>query len=83
MGFDSIWHWLILLVVVLVIFGTGKLTKIGPDLGKAVREFKKAIHGDDKDKDAQSSGEKLKADPPESATAEQTEHKQHDSNQSK
>ena len=29
MGFDSIWHWLLLLVIVLVIFGTSKLTKIG------------------------------------------------------
>ena len=43
MGLDSFWHWIILLVVVLVIFGTGKLAKMGPDLGNAVRGFKKAM----------------------------------------
>ena len=40
MGFDSIWHWLILLVVVLLIFGTKKLKNIGSDLGGAVKGFK-------------------------------------------
>ena len=66
MGFDSIWHWLLLLVIVLVIFGTGKLTKIGPDLGNAVRGFKKALHGNDEDEKAKAtdSSEKLQADPP-------------------
>lgn len=49
MGFDSIWHWLLLLVIVLVIFGTSKLTRAGSDLGKAVRGFKKALNGDDED----------------------------------
>lgn len=68
MGFDSIWHWLLLLVIVLVIFGTGKLTKIGPDLGNAVRGFKKALHGDDEaDKPKADGGEKLQADPPSAA----------------
>lgn len=47
MGLDSIWHWIILLVIVLAIFGTRKLTKIGPDLGRAVRDFKKGLSGDD------------------------------------
>lgn len=64
MGFDSIWHWLILLVVVLVIFGTGKLTKIGPDLGNAVRGFKKAMHGDEDDEARRKAQEQLRADPP-------------------
>jgi len=47
MGFDSIWHWLILLVVVLLIFGTSKLKNIGSDLGGAVRSFKKAMSEDE------------------------------------
>ncbi len=66
MGLDSIWHWLILLIIVLALFGTKKLTKIGPDLGNAVREFKKALRGDDDDEaDAgKEGGESLKADPP-------------------
>lgn len=71
MGFDSIWHWLLLLVIVLVIFGTGKLTKIGPDLGNAVRGFKKALHGNDEDDKAKAAetSEKLQADPPAAAGA--------------
>ncbi|GLQ89556.1 Sec-independent protein translocase subunit TatA [Dyella flagellata] len=62
MGFDSIWHWAILLVIILVVFGTGKLTKIGPDLGNAVRGFKKAMQGDE-DEAKRKAQEKLHADP--------------------
>jgi sec-independent protein translocase protein TatA len=82
MGFDSIWHWLALLVIVLVIFGTGKLTKIGPDLGNAMRGFKKAFHGDDEDEKSKPAdgGEKLQADPPAASTAHQ---EQRDSAESK
>ena len=40
MGSFSIWHWLIVLVVVLLIFGTKKLRNMGSDLGSAVKGFK-------------------------------------------
>ena len=40
MGSFSIWHWLIVLVIVMLIFGTKKLRNIGTDLGGAVRGFK-------------------------------------------
>jgi sec-independent protein translocase protein TatA len=40
MGSLSIWHWLIVLVIVMLIFGTKKLRNIGTDLGGAVRGFK-------------------------------------------
>ena len=43
MGAFSIWHWLIVLVVVLLIFGTKKLRNIGSDLGGAVKGFKDGI----------------------------------------
>ena len=43
MGSFSIWHWLIVLVVVVLIFGTKKLANIGSDLGKAVRGFKDGL----------------------------------------
>lgn len=43
MGSFSIWHWLIVLVVVLLIFGTKKLRNIGSDLGGAVKSFKDAM----------------------------------------
>ena len=45
MGSMSIWHWLIVLVVVLLIFGTKKLRNIGADLGGAVKGFKEGVKG--------------------------------------
>jgi sec-independent protein translocase protein TatA len=47
MGSMSIWHWLIVLVVVIVVFGTGKLRNAGSDLGKAVKGFKDGVKGDE------------------------------------
>jgi sec-independent protein translocase protein TatA len=47
MGSFSIWHWLIVLVVVLLIFGTKKLRNIGSDLGGAVKGFKEGMKSDD------------------------------------
>ncbi|MDZ7596243.1 MAG: Sec-independent protein translocase subunit TatA [Thiobacillus sp.] len=46
MGAFSIWHWLIVLVVVLLIFGTKKLRNIGSDLGGAVKGFKEGVKDD-------------------------------------
>jgi sec-independent protein translocase protein TatA len=43
MGGLSIWHWLIVLVVVVLIFGTKKLRNIGQDLGGAVKGFKEGM----------------------------------------
>ena len=43
MGTLSIWHWLIVLLVVSMIFGTKKLRNIGSDLGGAVRDFREGI----------------------------------------
>ena len=48
MGSFSIWHWLIVLVVVLLIFGTKRLRGAGRDLGEAVKGFKQGMHDDDK-----------------------------------
>jgi sec-independent protein translocase protein TatA len=48
MGSMSIWHWVIVLVVVVVIFGTGKLRNAGSDLGKAVKGFKDGMKDEDK-----------------------------------
>lgn len=55
MGGFSIWHWLIVLAIVLLVFGTKRLTSGARDLGKAVNEFKKGVRGDD-DKSAASTG---------------------------
>lgn len=43
MGGMSIWHWVIVLVVVILVFGTKKLPTLGQDLGKAIRGFKKSM----------------------------------------
>ena len=40
MGSFSIWHWLIVLLIVVMVFGTGKLKNLGKDLGSAVKGFK-------------------------------------------
>lgn len=40
MGSFSIWHWLIVLLIVVMVFGTKKLKNIGSDLGGAVKGFK-------------------------------------------
>ena len=52
MGSFSIWHWLIVLVIVMLVFGTKKLRNIGADLGGAVRGFKDGMQTGDKAADA-------------------------------
>lgn len=47
MGSFSIWHWLIVLVVVMLIFGTKKIGNMGSDIGKAVKGFKDGVKGED------------------------------------
>jgi sec-independent protein translocase protein TatA len=39
----SIWHWLIVLVIIMLVFGTKKLKNIGADLGGAVKGFKEGV----------------------------------------
>jgi sec-independent protein translocase protein TatA len=50
MGGFSIWHWLIFLLVVGMVFGTKKLTNLGSDLGNAIKGFKDAMAEPEKDK---------------------------------
>jgi sec-independent protein translocase protein TatA len=50
MGAFSIWHLLVVLLVVVVVFGTKKLRNIGSDLGGAVKGFKDGMKTDDADK---------------------------------
>ena len=45
MGSFSVWHWLIVLLVVVLIFGTKKLKNVGSDLGSAVKGFKDGVKG--------------------------------------
>ena len=57
MGSFSIWHWLIVLVIVMLVFGTKKLRNIGQDLGGAVKGFKDGMKSGEETKEqiAQSS----------------------------
>ena len=47
MGSFSIWHWLIVLLVVVLIFGTKKLRNLGTDLGSAVKGFKDGMRSEE------------------------------------
>ena len=59
MGSFSIWHWIIVLVVVLLIFGTKRLRGAGRDLGEAVKGFKKGM-ADEDDKPAGQLGDQTR-----------------------
>ena len=43
MGFGSIWHWVIVLIVVLVLFGRGRVSEIMGDFGKGIKSFKEGM----------------------------------------
>ncbi|HLS83194.1 MAG TPA: Sec-independent protein translocase subunit TatA [Arenimonas sp.] len=72
MGGFSIWHWIIVLVVVVLIFGTKKIRGLGKDLGEGIRGFKEGLKGEDKAdppaqlgnerKDAESGGSRQESD---------------------
>ncbi len=47
MGSLSIWHWLIVLVIVLLLFGKGKISDVMGDVAKGVKSFKKGLADDD------------------------------------
>ncbi len=65
MGGLSIWHWLVILAIVLVIFGTKKLRGIGSDVGGAIKSFKQAMKEEAEGRDSESKnevGDKKKTD---------------------
>ncbi|WP_157670239.1 Sec-independent protein translocase subunit TatA [Chitinibacter sp. GC72] len=47
MGSFSIWHWLVVLAIVVLVFGTKKLGNVGKDLGSAIKGFKDGVKGED------------------------------------
>ncbi len=48
MGGFSLWHWLIVLLIVVLVFGTKRLKNVGKDLGEAVKGFKDGVQDDTK-----------------------------------
>ncbi len=49
MGSFSIWHWLIVLVIVLLVFGRGKIPELMGDMAKGIKSFKKGMADDEED----------------------------------
>ncbi len=68
MGAFSVWHWLLVLVIVVLIFGTKKLRNVGKDLGAAVHDFKEGLN----------EGDKVADKKPEEAPTQSTEQKADD-----
>ena len=48
MGSFSIWHWIVVLLVILIIFGAGKLPNVMGDVAKGIKSFKRNMRDDDK-----------------------------------
>ena len=71
MGGFSLWHWLIVLVIVVLVFGTKRLKNVGQDLGEAVKGFKKGMHEDD-DKPAETTQSLPPPSPPQDAATTPT-----------
>ena len=71
MGAFGIWHWLVVLAIVAIVFGTKRLRNIGEDVGAAIKSFRKGMSDGDANEQSQ-----LKADPPAQAapSAEKSEH---------
>lgn len=61
MGGLSIWHWLIVLLVVVLVFGTKKLRSLGSDLGGAVKGFKEGVR-EDESKPSQEAGKVIEGE---------------------
>lgn len=47
MGFGSVWHWLLVLLVLVLLFGAGKISGLMGDLAKGIKSFKKEMSSDD------------------------------------
>ncbi|HXP96673.1 MAG TPA: twin-arginine translocase TatA/TatE family subunit [Telmatospirillum sp.] len=52
MGSFSIWHWIVVLAIVLLLFGTGRVSNLMGDLAKGVKAFKKGLQDDEGDQKA-------------------------------
>jgi sec-independent protein translocase protein TatA len=51
-GFGSIWHWILVVVVVLLLFGAGKIPRLMKDLGSGITQFRKGLKDGQEQKDA-------------------------------
>lgn len=58
MGVGSVWHWVIVLAVIVLVFGTSKLKNLGSDLGSSIKGFKKAMSDGDKEAEKETAEKK-------------------------
>ena len=58
MGAFSIWHWIIVLIIVLLLFGKGKIPSLMADMAKGIKSFKKNMSDDDNNTDSTSDNNK-------------------------
>jgi sec-independent protein translocase protein TatA len=75
MGSFSIWHWLIVLVVVVLVFGTKKLRGVGKDLGEGIQGFKEGLKGKDDEKPSQLGNERREAPSQDEASRQDSQRK--------
>lgn len=59
MGADSLWHWIIVIAIVLLLFGRGRVSELMGDVANGIKGFKKAMAAEEMAKD-----EDVKTDPP-------------------
>ena len=54
------WEWIVVLLIVILVFGVGRIGKLGEDLGKGIRSFRKGLsgEGEDEDKDKEETKDK-------------------------
>ena len=73
MGSFSIWHWLVVLLIVVLVFGTKKLKNMGSDLGGAVKGFKDGMKdGSQPAADATAANQQVTAQPPTATATDKT-----------
>lgn len=80
MGTFSIWHWLVVLAIVVLVFGTKKLRNLGGDLGSAIKSFKEGIKESEDEKTATSpppqvKGQTIEGEAREAKPTEETKEK--------
>jgi len=69
MGSLSIWHWLVVLAIVLLLFGTGRVSNLMGDLAKGVKAFKKGLAEDEDEKPSSEAPKVLTAESAKPAAA--------------
>lgn len=75
MGSFSIWHWIVVLVIVVLVFGTKKLRNLGGDVGGAVKGFKDGMKGVDDEEHTTSSSQKVNSQTLEGEVKDNTKNK--------